>query len=87
MIPISSHIRLIIIDQDDKFGNDEYYQSCDTEDVDDGADVDEDPGEESSALPTVCHCECEYECKWRGCVRVDGVVDTLSSCFVKIVVE
>lgn len=62
MIPISSHIRLIIIDQDDKLGNDEDDQGCDTEDVYDGADVDEDPGEESSALPTVCHCECECEC-------------------------
>jgi len=63
MITISSHIRLIIIDQDDKFGNDQYYQSCNTKDVDDCADVDEDPGEESSALPTVCHCECECECE------------------------
>ena len=59
MIPISSHVRLIIIDQDDEFSNDENDQGCDTEDVDDGADVDEDSGKESSALPTVCHCECE----------------------------
>jgi hypothetical protein len=41
MVPIPRDVALVVVDQNDKFSDDQYDQCCDTEEVDKDAEVDE----------------------------------------------
>ena len=56
MIPIPRHITLIIINENDKFSDNQYDQSYDAGEVDEEGYVHEYTGEEPFCGPVVCHC-------------------------------
>jgi hypothetical protein len=58
MIPIPSHITLIIINEYNKFSNDQDHESYYAGDINEEGNVHEYTGEEPFWGPFVCHCGC-----------------------------
>jgi hypothetical protein len=58
MIPIPSHITLIIINEYNKFSNDQDHESYYAGDINEEGNVHEYAGEEPFWGPFVCHCGC-----------------------------
>jgi len=56
MIPIPRHITLIIINEYNKFSNDQYHKSYYAGDINEECYVHEYTGEEPFRGPFVCHC-------------------------------
>lgn len=80
MISVPSDVGSVVVHEDDKFRNDEYDERCDTQEVDDQAEVDEEPRGGIFAQPFIGHDECAEALVRRGMGELRWLSSVVCGC-------